>query len=94
MSTPYTRDELKKIDDVVLLSLIREKSPRLYPYCLVGQHIEEAKKKYAEWTKDYKDEVEILVANNNCSLMDIRKTYLYCELDENDVITGIYYHNK
>jgi hypothetical protein len=45
MTTPYTKEEINYMTDNFIIELYKEKSPRVYPYCLIGQSIHEARKK-------------------------------------------------
>jgi len=87
MTTPYTREEINDMDDNLLLNLIKSNSPRLYPHCLIGQPLEEARKKFTEFAKS---KIEILVTDKDTCCMDFNTTYFYCKVDENDIITEIW----
>ena len=47
MSAPYTRAELNDMSDETLIELSRQQSRRLYPWCLIGENIDVAKKRAA-----------------------------------------------
>lgn len=53
MEAPYTKEELRAMTDQQILALPK-KCPRLHPYCLIGLHIDEARKRMEEWSKKYR----------------------------------------
>jgi hypothetical protein len=87
MTTPLTRKEMDEMADNVLLEFIMNGSPRLYPQCLVGQKIDEARKQFKEWTKA---KVEILIADRDGCSMDYNTCYFYCYVNGDDIITKIW----
>jgi hypothetical protein len=48
MDAPYTKEELRTLS-VEELCKIPKNSPRLYPYCLVGLHIDEVRQRVKKW---------------------------------------------
>ena len=87
MITPYTREELNAMDDNLLLEQIKNNDPRLYPHCLVGQNIHEARKQISEWTTA---SVEILISGKEGCAMDYNTCYFYCDVDKDEIITKIW----
>lgn len=87
MEAPYTKEELRAMTAKQILAL-PEKCPRLYPYCLIGLHIDDARDHMNEWCKHIGNKAEILTSGQGC-LMDINTTYYYCELDENNIMTDV-----
>ena len=87
MSIPYTREEINLMPNELLLELYKEKSLRLYPYCLIGDTISNARKKMTEWSKT---KVDILISGKDGCSMDINTCYWYCNIDENDIIKEIW----
>ena len=87
MTTPFTREEIDTIPDDILLELINNNSPRLYPHCLIGQNIHQARKQFKEWTKG---QVEILIHEKDKCEKDYNTCYFYCHINEDDIITEIW----
>jgi len=87
MEAPYTKEELRAMSDNELLSL-PHKCPRLHPYCLIGLHIDEVRKRMEEWSKNIGFKVEMLTSGQGC-LMDINVTYFYCDVDEKGNMTDV-----
>ena len=87
MTTPYTREEINLMTIELLLELDKKKSPRVYPYCLIGQLIHGARKQMKEWSKT---SVEILISGKDACAMDFNTNYYYCNIDENNIITEIW----
>jgi len=46
---PYTLEELDEMSIELYIELVEIKSPRLYPYCLIGLPLSEARKKMSEY---------------------------------------------
>lgn len=88
MEAPYTKEELQAMTEKELLEL-PEKCPRLYPYCLIGLHIDVVRSRMHDWCKNIGNKAEILNSGQGC-LMDINTTYYYCEQDENNIMTDVY----
>lgn len=87
MTTPYTREELNAMDDYVLLERIKNNDPKMYPHCLIGKNIHEARKQISEWTKA---KVEILISGKEGCVMDYNTCYFYCDIDKDEIITNIW----
>lgn len=87
MTTPYTREEINAMDDEIFLELIKNNSPRLYPNCLIGQNIHQARTQISEWTIA---PVQILIFRKDECHKDHNTCYFYCNIDENDIITEIW----
>jgi hypothetical protein len=88
MEAPYTKEELLAMTTKEFLEL-PEKCPRLYPYCLIGLHIDVVRSRMHDWCKNIGNKAEILNSGQGC-LMDINTTYYYCEQDENNIMTDVY----
>ena len=87
MEPPYTKEELRAMSAEELLSLPK-KCPRLYPYCLIGLHIDDVCNRMKEWCKITGNRAEMLTSGQGC-LMDINVAYYYCELDEKGIMTDV-----
>lgn len=87
MEAPYTKEELRAMTDKQKLALPK-KCPRLHPYCLIGLHIDDAKTRMDEWSKNIGFKVEMLTSGQGC-LMDINVTYFYCDVDEKGIMTDV-----
>jgi hypothetical protein len=87
-AAPYTKKELRAMTAKEILEL-PEKCPRLYPYCLIGLHIDDIRNHMDDWCKNIGSKIEILTSGQGC-LMDINTTYYCCELDENNIMTDVY----
>ena len=85
MSAPYTRAELNDMSDETLIELSRQKSTRLYPWCLIGENIDVAKKRAAE----YSSSIQLLVNNKDVCDMRLHISYYSCDVNQNNVITKI-----
>lgn len=88
MEAPYTKEELRTMTTKEILNL-PEKSHRLYPYCLIGLHIDDVRSRMDDWCKNIGNKAEILTSCQSY-LMDINTTYYCCELDENNIMTDVY----
>ena len=88
MEAPYTKKELREMTVKEILEL-PEKCPRLYPYCLIGLHIDDVRNHMNDWCKNIGCKTEILISGQGC-LMDINTTYYCCKLDENNIMTDVY----
>ncbi len=71
MTTPYTR-ELDAMSNELIIELDKNKSSRMYPYCLIGYDIHEARKRMTEWSKS---KVELLILGIDGCSMDINTCY-------------------
>jgi hypothetical protein len=91
MTTPFTKEEINSMPNNILLELYKEQSSRLYPYCLKGQHIDDAKKRMKEWTNG---RGVILISGKDGCAMNFNTTYYYCTINnETNIITKIYSAN-
>ncbi len=81
---PFTKEELKNISDDDIIRLFNEKSKRLYPFCLIGLDLDEARQKM----KEYNEYVEILTDGDAC-IMDTRISYYIAKIDNNKIITDL-----
>jgi hypothetical protein len=85
MTTPFTKEEINSMPNNVLLELYKEQSIRLYPYCLKGQHIDEAKKYITEWNNGCYGMI-IISGKDGCAT----NLYYYCATNNENIITKIY----
>ena len=85
---PYTIEEEDDMSSKELLELFGKKSPRLHPYCLIGQPLSEVRRIMKERFKG-RGHVQIMV-NGELSYMDMRVSYWYCNVDENNIMTEIW----
>ena len=88
MEAPYTKEELRAMTNKELLELPK-KCPRLYPYCLIGLHIDDVRSRMLDWCKNIGYKAEILNSSQGC-LMDINTIYYCCKLDKNNIMTDVY----
>lgn len=58
-----------------------------YPHCLIGLELNEARKQMNEWSKV---KIEILIEGKEACFMDFNTIYLFCEIDENNIIQRIW----
>jgi hypothetical protein len=86
MEAPYTKKELIAMSAEEIFK-IPKKSPRLYPYCLVGLHIDEVRQRVKEW---FPIKVEILISGKDGCAMDFNTVYYYCEVDENNMMKKVF----
>ena len=86
MEAPYTKEELMSMSNEEILK-IPKKSPRLHPYCLVGLHIDEVRKRMNKWIPG---RVEILISGKDGCAMDFNTVYYYCEVDENNIMKEVF----
>ena len=87
MEAPYTKEELIAMTTKELLEL-PEKCPRLYPYCLIGLHIDVVRSRMDEWCKNMGYKAELLTSGQGC-IMNMMTTYYYCKLDENNIMIDV-----
>lgn len=80
---PYTHDQLAALSDKQLLELYDQQSPRLYPFCLIGMPLEDARRQYQQWARC---KVSLLVSGRDASLMDMRTCEHWCVVDGKDRI--------
>ena len=85
MSTPYTREELNNMSDETLIDLINKRSERLYPWCLIGDDFDIAKKRLFEWS----DSICLLDARYSVCDMELHISYFIAEINEDNIITKI-----
>jgi len=85
---PYTHEELRAMSFDLLMEIQEKKSPRLYPYCLIGLPLSEAREKMAEWHKGR--DVEILIAGKELCFGDMRVSSWFCKIDENNIMTDVW----
>ena len=90
---PYTLEELDEMSIELYIELVEIKSPRLYPYCLIGLPLSEARKKMSEYFGEGA-RVEILIAGKQICLMDIRVVSWFCTIDENNIMTDVWSANQ
>jgi hypothetical protein len=88
MGVPYTKEEIRAMTTKEILEL-PEKCPRLYPYCLIGLHIDDVRNRMDDWCKIIGCNIKIIISGQ-CCLMDINTTHYYCELDKNNIMTDVY----
>ncbi len=86
MEAPYTKKELIAMSAEEIFK-IPKNSPRLYPYCLVGLHIDEVRQRVKEW---FPIKVEILISDKDGCAMDFNTVYYYCEVDENNIMKKVF----
>ena len=91
MKVPYTKEELRAMTCKEIMALPK-KCPRLHPYCLIGQHIDDVRKRMDEWSKNIGCNFEILTPKQCCSL-NASISYYWCDLDENNIMIDVYKPN-
>ena len=72
MDLPYTKEELRAMTTEEIFKLPK-KCKRLYPYCLIGLHIDDVKNRMDVWCKNIGFKAKILTSGE-CCLMDINTT--------------------
>jgi len=85
MSAPYTREDLNNMSDETLIELMKTKSRRLYPYCLIGENFDIAKVKAKEWSKS----IQLINTKYDAFIMEHHIEYFAAEIDENNIITDL-----
>jgi hypothetical protein len=86
---PFTHEELESFTNEQINELLKSKSPRLYPYCLIGLPLDEARIKLSDWWKGRCDNVELLVSGKEMDMGYFHKMTWFCCVDENNIITNI-----
>jgi hypothetical protein len=95
---PFTLDELNNLDTETILFFYKNKSVKLYPFCLIGMEFNIANEILKNWNSQKNNKTEfILLKNNEGFIMEnefFEKSFWYCELDANNTIVDLYrpYH--
>lgn len=87
MEDAYTKEQINSIPIEELLTLFRAKSRKLYPYCLLGLHIDQVKKYMNERLAP--DKVVILI-DGESFLMESNTHYWYSKVDQNNMMIDIW----
>jgi hypothetical protein len=87
MESPYTRAELQSMPIDELTTLMNEKSSRLYPFCFIGLNVNLAKEILKQ--KEYNN-IVLLISDKDGSLMDVNKSYYFCDIDKSNIIINIW----
>ena len=85
---PYTRKEIEDMPTIKLLKLMRKKSPKLHPFCFIGKPLEDSRIQMKQWCKN---PVFILISSTETSYMKYNTSYWYCTIDEQNIITDIWW---
>ena len=89
MEIPFTKEELNAMSAEEILKL-PPKCTRLYPYCLIGHHINDVKCRLKEW---YGTRYQIVLFTSQdtdtACLMRFNTLYFCCKTDANHIMTDI-----
>ncbi|NDA64628.1 MAG: hypothetical protein EBX50_21745 [Chitinophagia bacterium] len=90
---PLTVNEFNKLDDKTILQLYKQKSKKLYPFCLIGLEYNVANEKLKQWNKEMKNKTNIiLLKDGEGFVMETitNNSYWYCKLNSDNVIVELY----
>lgn len=94
MNNIMTITELDNLDVATYLLLFKQKSKKLYPFCLIGIEFNIAKEKLKQWILERNNGTEIILLKNGEGFFmeDVHfgKSFWYCELNSNNIIIDLY----
>jgi hypothetical protein len=81
---PFTREELNNIPEQEILSMYDNKNSKLYPFCLIGYNLDEAKKMLNKHNPS-----AYILTNGQATFGNFQDTYYLATINDNKIITGI-----